>query len=421
MGLFGNLFRKKSLSPVPKAGVWRSIYESFTGAWQRNVVLDREDVLSFHAVFSCISLISKDIGKMPLELKKKDGDIWVKTKDDRLKFLEKPNHFQTMQQFLEYWIVSKCRNGNTYILKLRNAFGVVEQLIVLNPDLVKPLVSDKGEVFYQINTDVLALQSQAVILPASEIMHDRWNCLYHPLVGLSPIVACGLAASNGVAIQKYGANFFNNMSRPSGILTAPGRIDDATAEMLGKRWRENYSGQNVGGTAILGEDMKYMPISVAAADSQLIEQHKMSADVCCSSFHVHPFKIGFGAIPQGLKVEDVNLLHFGDCLQSPTEAIENLLDDGLGLKAMGYEVFLDVESLIRMDSASKMDYYTKGVKGGIVAPNEARIKFNLKPVTGGNSVYLQQQNFSLEALSKRDAKDDPFASSKGGKDAPNSE
>lgn len=421
MGLFGGLFRKKSLSPVPSTGGWRSIYESFTGAWQRNVVLNREDILSFHAVFSCISLISKDIGKMPLELKKKDGEIWVKAKDEKLKFLEKPNHFQTMQQFLEFWIISKCRNGNTYVLKLRNAYGTVEQLIVLNPDLVKPLVSDKGEVFYQISIDVLAQQSAPIILPASEIIHDRWNCLYHSLVGLSPIVACGLAAGNGLAIQKYGATFFNNMSRPSGILTAPGRIDDADAEKISKRWKENYSGANVGGTAILGSDMKYMPISVAAADAQLIEQHKMSSEVCCSAFHVHPFKIGFGTIPQGLKVEDVNLLHFGDCLQSPTEAIENLLDDSFGLKAMGYEVFLDVENLIRMDSASKVDYYTKGVKGGIIAPNEARIKFNLKPVTGGDSVYMQQQNFSLEALSKRDAKDDPFANSKGGKDAANSE
>jgi hypothetical protein len=34
MGLFGGLFRKKSLSSVPSSGGWRSIYESFTGAWQ---------------------------------------------------------------------------------------------------------------------------------------------------------------------------------------------------------------------------------------------------------------------------------------------------------------------------------------------------------------------------------------------------
>jgi hypothetical protein len=29
-------------------------------------------------------------------------------------------------------------------------------------------------------------------------------------------------------------------------------------------------------------------------------------------------------------------------------------------------------------------------------------------MTGGDALYLQQQNFSLEALAKRDAQDDPF-------------
>lgn len=421
MGVFRGFFRKKSMSPVQGSGGWSHIFEPFMGAWQRNMEIKKGDLLEFHPIFSCISIISKDIGKMPLELKKKDGDIWVKTKDENLKFLEKPNRFQTMQQFLEYWIISKLSRGNTYVLKLRNFLGQVEQLIVLNPDLVKPLVDRSGLVYYQISIDLLAQQTQSIILPASEIIHDRWNCFYHPLVGLSPVVACALAAGNGLAIQKYGATFFNNMSRPSGILTAPGRIDDETAKSIQERWKQNYSGANIGGTAVLGGDMKYLAISIAAADAQLIEQHKMSVEVCCSAFNMPPYKIGFGSIPQGLKIEDVNLLYYGDCLQSPVEAIENLLDDSLGLKEMGYEVFLDVESLIRMDSSSKMDYYTKGVKGGIIAPNEARIKFNLKPVVGGWSVYLQQQNFSLEALAKRDAKDDPFASSKGGKDAANSE
>ncbi|WP_151838101.1 MULTISPECIES: phage portal protein [unclassified Acinetobacter] len=421
MGAFSKFFRKKSMSPVQGSGGWSGVFEPFMGAWQRNMELKKGDLLEFHPIFSCISLISKDIGKMPLELKKKKGEIWVKTKDDRLKFLEKPNNFQTMQQFLEYWIISKLSRGNTYVLKFRNFLGQIEQLIVLNPDLVKPLVDSSGNVFYQISIDLLAKQTQSVILPASEIIHDRWNCLYHPLVGLSPVVALTATASSGLAIQNYSANFFNNMSRPSGILTAPGRISDEDARDIQKRWKENYSGSNVGGTAVLGSDMKYLSISIAAADAQLIEQHKFSVEVSCSAFNMPPYKIGFGSFPQGMKVEDVNILYYGDCLQSPTEAIENLLDDGLGLKAMGYEVFLDVESLIRMDSASKMDFYTKGVKGGIIAPNEARIKFNLEPVAGGWSVYMQQQNFSLEALSKRDAKDDPFASSKGGKDAPNSE
>jgi phage portal protein BeeE len=43
-----------------------------------------------------------------------------------------------------------------------------------------------------------------------------------------------------------------------------------------------------------------------------------------------------------------------------------------------------------------------------MAPDEGRAKLNLPPVPGGKYPYLQQQNYSLEALAKRDASD-PFA------------
>jgi phage portal protein BeeE len=34
----------------------------------------------------------------------------------------------------------------------------------------------------------------------------------------------------------------------------------------------------------------------------------------------------------------------------------------------------------------------------------------MKPVDGGDTPYLQQQNYSLSALNKRDALEDPFKS-----------
>jgi hypothetical protein len=43
-----------------------------------------------------------------------------------------------------------------------------------------------------------------------------------------------------------------------------------------------------------------------------------------------------------------------------------------------------------------------------MSPNEARRRINLGAVKGGASPYLQQQNFSLAALDKRD-RDDPFS------------
>ena len=46
--------------------------------------------------------------------------------------------------------------------------------------------------------------------------------------------------------------------------------------------------------------------------------------------------------------------------------------------------------------------------GGVMSPNKGR---ELRPQAGqgGESPYLQQQNFSLAALAKRDAQADPFA------------
>lgn len=51
------------------------------------------------------------------------------------------------------------------------------------------MISDSGEVFYRISRDKLAGVGE-MIVPSSEIIHDRYNCLYHPLVGLSPMGHC---------------------------------------------------------------------------------------------------------------------------------------------------------------------------------------------------------------------------------------
>jgi phage portal protein BeeE len=37
---------------------------------------------------------------------------------------------------------------------------------------------------------------------------------------------------------------------------------------------------------------------------------------------------------------------------------------------------------------------------------------NLKPVEGGDTPYLQQQNYSLAALNKRDQGEDPFSTAR---------
>lgn len=412
MGMFDWMTGKKSANTaqaVNGGDVWHTIHEPFNGAWQRNeeIEVSKNDQMRHHAVFACMSLITRDIGKLKIKTKEKVKGVSQETKSRANKLLAKPNHIQNTQQFFECWASQKTAYGNTYVWKVRDIYGDIWQLLILNSERVKPLVDPNGNVFYQVRKDRLFDLDEDVVFPASEIIHDRFNCFYHPLIGLSPITACALAASQGVSIQRNAKAFFANASRPSGILVAPGAIREDVAKDMSDKWNANYSGTGTGRTAVLSDGVTYQAISVAAQDAQLVEQLKLSGEIICTAFSVPAFKVGLAPPPAG-KVSDYNDIYYSDCLQHYLESIENLLNEHLNLEP-GVETEFCLDGLLRMDSSSQMEYLTKAVGGSILSPNEARAKIGYTAVPGGESPMIQQQNYSLAAIAKRDDSADPFA------------
>lgn len=409
---FGNK-KNKTMSYVPRDG-WLRVMEPFSGAWQRNIEWRRETVLANHAVFACQTLIASDISKLRIKLVKEDSNsIWVdvKTRSQSYDYsvLDKPNDWQNRIQFLENWVNSKLIRGNAYILKRRDPKNNkrITGLYVLCPDLVQVLVSDSGDIYYQLSQDNLTNVESSVVVPASEIIHDRFNCFYHPLVGLSPLYAAGLAAHMGLQQQENSAKFFANQSQPGGILTAPGHISDETAARLKATWQEAYTGINAGKVAVLGDDLKYTPLAMTMRESQMVEQMRLTSEIICSVYHVPKYKV-IGEPPSYNNIEAMDQQYYSQCLQILLESIELCLDEGLEIPdGMGTE--FDLDGLLRMDTNTQIKTLKEAVSGGISKPNEARRRLNMAPVTGGDAVYLQQQNYSLEALARRDAQPDPFA------------
>jgi HK97 family phage portal protein len=404
------------LSAVGDRGNWWSpiIRESFSGAWQRNIEVRAETLLTFHAVYACVTRIAQDIGKLRIKLVEQDSDgIWSEVTSPAFSpVLRKPNRYQNRIKFVETWIASKLLHGNTYGLKERDNRGVVVALYVLDPHRVRVLVAPDGSVYYQLSRDYLSgIEDDQITVPASEIVHDIMIPLYHPLVGVSPLHACGSPAMLGSHIQRTSARFFENGARPSGILSAPGKIEQPTADRLKEAWAANYGGENTGRIAVLGDGLKFEKMSMTALDAQLIEQLKLSAENVCSAFHVPGHMVGVGSAPTYNNVEALNQQYYTQCLQAHVESLELCLDEGLGLvdvpgRTLGTEV--DIEGLWRMDTATQYDTLAKGVQGSILAPNEARKKLDLKPAKGGDSPMAQHQDYSLEALARRDAMADPF-------------
>ncbi len=402
-------------------GWYPIVREPFTGAWQRNMEqINPALAATYYADFACKTLIARDIAKLPVRLIAMDKDgIWsTVTNPAYTPVLRKPNDYQTRNQFWESWILSKLSSGNTYILKERDSRGVVKALYILDPRRVLPTIAADKSVFYELKTDDINVNEQNVVVPAREIIHDRFNC-DHWLVGRPPIFAGGLAAMQGLQIQNMSTRLFRNNSQPGGVLTAAGNVTDEDVERIKTHWENKFSGENIGKVAVLGSGLKYEAMSFTADEAQLIEQLKWTAENICSTYHVPPYKIGIGAVPSYNNVQALNVEYYSQCLQSLIEDAESCLDEGLGLLTVpDLGVEFDVENLLRMDTVSQADATQKLVAGSILTPNEGRKRFNQKPLAGGDTVYMQQQNYSLEALAKRDAQDDPFKTAPAAAPAP---
>ena len=399
------LFKSKGLQTVPTSGAgWFPVVaESFGGAWQTGTELSKVDMLAHGAVFACVSLIAQDIGKLPINVTENKGGIWIKKESAFDTLFRQPNGYQNRAQFFSAWIVSKLLNGNTYALKVRDAYGRIIGLKILDPQKVKVLVAEDDSVFYQINGgEHIQRNGDVLTVPAREIIHDRGICLHHPLIGVSPITAAALAAGQGMAIQNSSSKFFANGARPSGILTAPGAISPETAERLKADWQTKYTGDNAGKTAVLGDGLHFESMAMNAVDSQLLEQLQFTDKQVCTAFGVPAWKIGIGEMPTYNGSEAGQLHYFQTTVQQLLESAELCLDIGLELPITERTEF-DTNELLRLDTATRAAFYASAMGAGWLSPNEVRALEGRLPVAGGDSPMIQQQNYSLAALAKRDA------------------
>lgn len=387
---------------------WRRIHEPYAGAWQQNVEEKQGTVLCYPTLYACLNRISQDIGKLPFLLKElqSNGTEMVVDNPAYSPVLKKPNHYQTAQQFREAWALSRMIHGNTYVLKGRDDRNVVTRLYVLDPCRVLPLVSDSGDVYYQINyttsENLLPANypAEQLIVPAREIIHDRLNCFHHQLIGVPPVCAAHWAAVKNLKILKSSAQFFSNNAQPGGILTVPAGLSDEDAQAVKDYWATAYSGDNAGKIAVVGADLKFTSFSMNSVDSQLVEQMRYSDEQICQAFGIPPFKIGIGSIPSGLSVDAINLLYRDDALSGQIESMENLLDDALSLSPR-LGVWMDDGPLLRMDVGKQAEVETKLVGGKIKTPDEARRRFNLAPTGGGGTLWGQHQDYPLGTLAER--------------------
>ena len=381
-------------------------HEPFTGAWQRNMdnaAAAGPSLLANSAIYTCTTIISSDIAVLPVRLLRVDEDSDIRIPHVRHPYwalMQRPNSFQTSLQFIQQYLVSKLTYGNTYVLLVRDARYVVTEMFVLDPASVQVLISDDGSVFYRLGRDLLAGTEQAIVVPARDIIHDRMASIGHQmyggaLIGTSPLYAAALPAMMQGRMLMASETFFANMSRASGVLVAPGKIDPTTARKLQAEWESNYSGKGLGKTAVLTNGLEFKPMSVNATDSQLPAQLGWTTRNIASIYRVPQYMLGEMDKATYRNSEQMSRDYYRQCLSYYIHSFEQCFNAGLNLPN-GIVVEFDLAELFRMELDSRYNAYQVGLNAGFLAINEVRALEDLPPVAGGDIPRVQMQSVPLE-------------------------
>ena len=380
-------------------GRWHRLVDRTPGDWQRRVRADREDILQVPAAFAAQGLISQDVAKLTQRLLKWNAraEVYERASIDHIDdLLIRPNSYQNILQFTESWMQSKLSSGNTYALKGRLK-GKVRALYILDPFRVKPMVSPGGSVFYALYPDNLAGQREAEIVPASEIIHDRFNTLYHPLVGVSPLHPASLVAALGIEIMERAGRFWRNGAMPGGALVIPGELTAEEVQTHKEAWSANYGDDNLGKTAILSGGMDYKPFAHNNKDSQLAEQLKLTREELATCYRVPLYKLNAAATPAAANGGQLDQEYYSNCLQTHVVNYEMAMTLGLELPK-DHWIDCDESDMLRMDPLTKAQVMKERVTGGWWTLNEARREDNKPPLAGGNDLLVQEQYWPSAAV-----------------------
>lgn len=407
---FGLELRKADLpqDTKPAPGMWRRLFDWATGAWQADAPYDSNgdcNITLNSVVFACLRLLSQDVSKCPPIAQEKKGSIWTAVEGQ---LLARPNPTQSWMEFIAYWVLCKLIYGNAYVLKFRTG-DAIKELWLLDPRKTQPVIALRtGRVFYKLSVCAVEQITEDVVVAADEIIHDKELTLWHPLVGVARLEAARLAATAGTYGIRSLQKLATNGGVPAGMLIIPSGYTEEQIAVLSARW-ETLRQQ--GRTAIMESGITFTATAVKAVDAQYSELIGFTGKMVCTAFGVPPWKVGLEPMPAGVIYGQLQVAYYEGSPQYLIHAIEQHLTDGLELKK-GVRIVLDLSPLQRMDEKSRWEMYK--VAAIAMKPDEMRIRENMEPVPGGDAVYSQQQNFSLEALAKRDAKEDPFKSSASG-------
>jgi len=355
------------------------------GAATAGKLVTPQTAMAISAVWRSVNLISSTCAGLPMGAYR-DGPDDIRervTTGSAADLLRNPHPDMTPLELWELVYGSLCLWGNAYLLKLRNPLGQLVELWWINPSRMKVVRLDNGQKRYVLDGDTDQPYSDAKILHIPGFGYDG-------VCGVSPIRAAREGLGLALAAEEFGARFFGNGALATGILQTDQFLDQDTATKLKELWRQGGSGLDTAhDIRVMGSGAKFSQLSIPNDDAQFLETREFQVTEIARWFGIPPHLLmqtekstSWGT---GIESQNIGLITF-TLAPGYIYRVEQRMTKTVSPGPIYVKVNLN--GLLRGDSAARADFYVKMFGVGGLSSNDIRRLEEQPPVPGGDTYYV---------------------------------
>jgi HK97 family phage portal protein len=249
--------------------------------------VDADTAMRHDAVWACRTRIAQDVSMMPVDVVRYSNGARIEV-NPTPQIIAAPSATVDAMDWRYQLIDSWLANGN--------AWGIVTQT---TPDTRYPLRIE----LIPHSSVVGAMEGNELALYVDGKRHDLWPVgdLWHKpcytvagqFLGLSPIAHHAMSIGNGLAAEKFSADFFNDGGHPTAILGVEGDPTEEQARGLKERLMSLTRGNRE--PLVIPKAHTYTQLQINPSDSQFIDVMRYSVEQVCRIYGEDPADYGSSA------------------------------------------------------------------------------------------------------------------------------
>jgi len=334
-----------------------------------------DSAMTIPAFYDGVTLISEDIGKVPLQIFEDLGDAGRRrtTNHPLGNILSKaPNEYQTAIEFREMLTAFAILRKFGIAEVIPGPRGPVDQLVPLHPDCVREAQRPHR---YLYADPKLNGQERTILADEAFVLRGK--------LGKSVLEFASQSLMVEQATERYAADLFGRGARFQGVLQHPRAASDGVRRGLRKALDEtSVGGPRSGRPLLLEEGMTWQSVSLTSKDAEFLATRQFGIRQIARWLRVPPHKLADLADSNYSNIEQESINYVTDTLLSWAVRWEQAIWRDLILGKDRFYARHNLDGLLRGDFATRAAGYAQAIQWGWMTRNEVREKENFNPIAG---------------------------------------